>query len=293
METTTDAFEQATQNFEKDFSEGKTQGDSSSKTDQAPDNEGASAIFDLDKAQKFRLDGQEWTPKDIRAAMLRQQDYTRKTQELARERQEYQKYQKFDDNLRFDLKSVRMNPGLAQKFKEIYPEKYHPLLDAILDQALNNTQQTQSNTQQAQLDPSFLNEFNEVKSQVKRFEAERIEQAVKSTEAKIDVVFQRNLGKYKLADEETVLARAQAYLNQSGAEDIDDATWDKIFKDVHDRNQSRYADYYKTEVSKQQHASSRARDSAAGGGTPGQAPKKLSFEEATKAAISDLSRKSI
>src|SRR4051812_16401412 len=66
----------------------------------------ASAPFDLGKIDKFNWEGEEWSVKDLKNAVLRQKDYSQKTEAIAQDRKYY-------ENLSFDLAKVRENPALA------------------------------------------------------------------------------------------------------------------------------------------------------------------------------------
>ena len=100
-------------------------------------------IYDLEKLSKFKYQGQELTPKDLEAMILRQKDYTQKTQALSKERESFQSEQKFYENLYYDLNNVKNNPQLANEFIKIYPEKFHEYLKQVLGQ----TDQTQKQEQ--------------------------------------------------------------------------------------------------------------------------------------------------
>lgn len=244
----------------------------------------APSVYDLEKLEKFTYKGKEMTARDLESAMMRQQDYTKKTQEIAQER-------KYNDNLRSDLESVMRNPSLAEQFKSIYPEKYHGYLDFILNKAEAKTEMQQpTQAQQASWkdDPTYR-QFQSEFSEWKQFQtAEQQRQA----EATIDNVLQTMAGKYKISPEmkeiveEVVISRANIAAQQ-GME-LNNDTWDKIYKSAHDALTNAGRAYQKTLVTKQSEANLKAKDVAKGGGTPGQAPKKMSFKEATEAAIASM-----
>ncbi len=138
------------------------------------------AIVELDKLEKFKYRGKEWTPKDLEAATLRQSDYTKKTQELAQER-------RFVENLPYDLMAVSRDPAKASQFKQVYPEKFHQFLEDFLSSNQTNPQsqgvpQAPQGNQYQSLDPSIIKEFNSLKGIVhelqsgwKQTEAEKSE----------------------------------------------------------------------------------------------------------------------
>src|SRR3990167_2821971 len=81
-------------------------------------------IPELDKFERVKWEGKDWSLKDLKNSVLMHSDYSRKTQEISEER-------KFYDNLRYDLDAIRKNPDLESKFKELYPEKFHSYLDYV------------------------------------------------------------------------------------------------------------------------------------------------------------------
>ena len=210
------------------------------------------SIYDLDSAEKFKWQGREWTTKELQSSYMAHSDYTRKTQALAEER-------KFYDNLSYDLEAVKNNPGLMQEFKRVYPEKFHSYLNYVQSKQPD----TQAQTSQQGLDPKFV-------ERVERLERNIHEREVAAIEAELDAKFKQYSEKYPMADEEAVIARAQALINRG--DKITDQTWDNLWKSVHDRNQSLADKYYSTKVKEQKTANAKARDVGSGGGTVGRAP---------------------
>jgi hypothetical protein len=236
--------------------------------------------LELEKVERFKYEGREWTPQELKSAMMMQADYTRKTQEIAQERKYY-------ENLSSDLRSVRENPALAEEFKKVYPEKFHNYLEYISQntQSASQAQQYQQQSIQQQvvkpsIDPEFKARFEQLESAWK-------EQEVQKAQAQLDSIYDKFSKKYEMADERVVTATAQHLLSQGTK--LDESTWEKLFKQEHDRTQERYQAHYKNQIKQQQDAGKRARDAGPGGGTPGQAPVKRTFDEATAAALSDLS----
>lgn len=237
-------------------------------------------VLELDKLERFKYDGREWTPAELKSSIMRQDDYTRKTQEFAADRKYY-------DNLAADLKFVRENPAHAEDFRKLYPEKFHSYLEfAGSNQAAAQaqpTQQVQAQPSQAQLPQEFLSEFNELRSAWKQQETEK-------ELARIENVMGALAKKYEYADEQSVLATAQAAHAQAVQQfgkgtKLTDQQWEQIYQRDHERQLARYEGFYKTKISQQTEANKKARDAGAGGGTPGQAPVKRSFREAAEAAL--------
>lgn len=242
---------------------------------------------ELDKLEKFTFEGKEYTPKQVkewRDNGLRQADYTRKTQEFSQER-------RFYENLSADLKHVRGNPALVAEFRRIYPEKFWGYLEYVTGQA--GTPSTQpdpgsSKSQFASIDPEMVARFERLEQSVTQRDVEAISANLEAQE--------KTLGsKYPMADIEAVYAKAQAFLDSQAKLPKDEQSkltpelWDKIYKADHDKHEARYVARYKENVNKQKQAGLKARDSGAGGGMPGAAPKThKSIREARDALLADL-----
>lgn len=227
------------------------------------------SIYDLDSAEKFKWQGREWTTKELQSAYMAHSDYTRKTQALAEER-------RFYDNLSVDLDAVKHNPNLISEFKRVYPEKFHSYLSHVQPKQPEN-QYNQQNQQQS-IDPQFQQRFE-------RLEKQLHEKEVSAIEAELDAKFKQFSEKYPMADEEAVVARAQAILSRG--DKLTDQTWDNLWKSVHDRYQKLADDYYGKKIKEQKSASAKAKDVGSGGGTVGHAPyKPKTVKEATDALLS-------
>ena len=136
------------------------------------------SVLDLDSVDKFKFNGREWTPKDLKSAYMMQSDYTRKMQEIAQDR-------KYADNLSTDVSAVLANPELAEQFKKIYPPKYHAVLDKILEKALPKQGLERPGTS----DPVFMNRLERLEKQI-------FEREVMAAEAEIDSKFKTFNEKY-------------------------------------------------------------------------------------------------
>ncbi len=267
--------------------EGGATGPSESGSDLAPEVASAPSIAELDKLEKFKFEGQEYTPQELKKAILRQSDYTRKTQEFSQER-------RFYDNLNADLGKVRQNPTLAAEFKRTYPEKFHAYLE-YLSQGHANTQtqesQNQSSGQQSQtLDPRMQDGL----SRLERLENERIEEKTAANESMLENQEKTLSAKYPQADHERVYARAQALLDRNRSLPKDEQVkltpdvFERLYKSDHDKTKAGYDAYYKKQTNEQKQAGLRARDSGSGGAVPGGAPRKFkSIREARDALLED------
>lgn len=234
------------------------------------------SITELDKLEKFRFNGMELTPKELSQQMLRYSDYTRKTQEIAEERKYY-------ENLHYDLDAVKTNPSLANKFREVYPEKYHRYLNYVTSESREQAKgQSQAQTQ---LPPEITSRFEKID----KFEQYLREQEVKAAEAELESTLQPLAKKYPMADEEAALARAQSLVSQ-GVE-LNQQTWDKIFKGLHDKSEALWKSHQSAQVQKQKEAGRKAADVGSGGGIPGAKPQlPRTIKEATKMALESVQR---
>lgn len=236
-------------------------------------------ILDLDSLDRVSLGGKEWTLKDLKNSILMHQDYTKKTQTLAQERQRLEEQSKFDLNLRYDLQAVLDNPQLAAEFKKIYPKEYHDLLDKYLSLNQPSTQ-PDSTAQQPQIPKEFL-------SRVESIESKFFEKEIEAETAKIDAIIEKYSKQYDLAEVDLVLAKAQA-LSEKGTK-LDEKGWEHIFKTTHEALENRFKERYSKEFKKQQEASKNAKDVPPGGGIPGQAPvTPRTLKEAKEAMIASL-----
>lgn len=243
-------------------------------------NSSAQALIDLDSVEKFKFDGREMTLKDLRAERMMQADYTRKTTEISQERKYY-------DNLKIDLDAVKSNPSLAARFKAIYPEKFHHYLGYVAQPQASQGQNPQGEGR-PQMDQAVL-------ERIERIEAQERDRNLKAINAELDSKFKTLSGKYPLADEDLVIARAQQFLqskrdqaplSEQGPVTITDKEWDQLWKSSHDRIQSVAEKHYADKVNKQKNANAKGKDAASGGGIPGSAPNKpRTIKEAGAALI--------
>jgi len=266
------------QNESDNNSESRTQEVSPGSNNQ----EAAKAIFELDKAEKFMFKGKEWTLKELEQSMQFQSDYTRKTQELAKERQ-------FAENLSQDLENVFENPDLADEFKKIYPKKYHAALDRVLSTRERQDEYTGNKSGEASsLDQESIARLVEkaVQSKVAPIINTYTQRETAAIESKLEALAEKYSKQFKLADEDRVLAKAEKLHNEGTK--LTDQVWEKLWKDDHETGKSRFDAYQKEQFEQQKNANSKNRDIAKGGGVPGSAPKRETFKEATERAIREL-----
>ena len=236
-------------------------------------------IYDLEKLSKFKYQGQELTPKDLEAMILRQKDYTQKTQALSKERESFQSEQKFYENLYYDLNNVKNNPQLANEFIKIYPEKFHEYLKQVLGQ----TDQTQKQEQRPVYDV-------ETNSRLQKLESFYYEQEVAKNTQEINSTVDRLTQKYPDALPELAISRIYEAYNRG--EKITQDAWENAFKtadlEMKDLIKTKYGDL----VKKQTQVNNKSRDVESGGGTLGRAPQKFkSLSDVTNFAVKDLTNR--
>lgn len=235
------------------------------------------AIAELDKMDKFKLDGQEWTLKDLKAAIMRQKDYTQKTQSLSEERKTLQEEKKFHENLAWDLQKMRDNPALANEFVKVYPQAFHKYAEAFLK--TNNQPQGQQNVQQQpQVDVQLLSRVNTLEKFYQEQEVQKHEQAIEQTMTEMSA-------KYPDAANFREMVLGRAFEAQSRGTVLDKDTWETIFKQVDQEVSGVLKAKYSSLVKKQTEAHKKSQDVGAGGGAVGRAPVKFTkFDDLAKHA---------
>lgn len=239
--------------------------------------------LDLDKLERFRFQGKEWTPKELRNAQLRHEDYTRKTQELAETR-------KYSDNFAIDLQSVLRNPNRFEEFRKIYPKQFVQIAEEVLKSVKPSspTPQSTQSTESAQkpTDPrveEILSEWGQIKQEQQKAEIEQIH-------SWLDNQFETLSKKYDFANSEIVTARAEAASLQGTQ--ITKELLDKLFKANHEEIKGAWEKRYKSKVNEQLEKGKKAKDIGGGGGIAGEAPRGLkTLAEAKKAMLADFGAK--
>jgi hypothetical protein len=243
-------------------------------------------IYELEKLSKFKYQGQEMTPKDLEAAILRQKDYTQKTQSLSKEREawqtERQQEEKFYSNLYYDLNNVKNNPELASEFIKVYPEKFHSYLKQVLGQD-QQAQASQNQAQKPQYDVEMMSRMQKLETFYHEQEVAKNTQAINST---IDAMSK------KYPDAIAEMAIGRVYEAHNRGEQVTPETWETAFKTV----DAQMKDYVKAKygdlVKKQTEVNKKSRDVDSGGGTIGRAPQKFkNLGEVTSHAINDLTKR--
>lgn len=246
--------------------------------------ESAQAILDLEKAEKFLIGGKEYTWKQLQSERMLQSDYTRKTQAFAKEREQFEQQREMDSNFRADLPKILSNPQRLYELAQHYPKEYVDLARQYLE--LTPAQQRQVTEGGSSFDLNGLERIleNRLKPLVDRLD----QTETSAVHKQLDATFTAMQTKYPGVDEEFVLARLQGL--RANGRDIDDQQIEDVFKSLHERDQQRLEGYHKERLLKQSEANKKARDSAPGGGIPGQAPKKLKLGDVGAALRERFSR---
>lgn len=251
-----------------------------SATQHGERSQAVNSVTELDKLEKFRFEGQEYTPKALKEAILRMQDYTRKTQEHSRTVESFKQEQKFYDNLWADLEAVRKDRNLAAEFIKVYPEKFHQ----ALKQVLSETNGTNSNPQ-GQQGPHF---DVDLQNRLAKLEKVHQEQEIAKNTTEINSLIDKYSKQFPKAIPKLAIADVFEAYNQGVTPTAE--TWEQAFKSSQEYRESLVKADYGDLVKKQQQANQKARDVETGGGTPGRAPKKFgSLREVTEYAAESVS----
>lgn len=234
--------------------------------------------LDLDKLESFKLNGKDWTRKEFQDAILRREDYTRKTMELSEAR-------KYVDNFDIDLQYVMKNPKLLDEMRKVYPANYVAAAERILER-LHGQPQENNQPNAREVNP-LKGELDEIKGELNQWRQDKHQAEVTKIETWLDNQYQTLSKKYPFADAEIVSARAT--LLSDKRTEITDNVLDKLFKQSNEEIKTRFDKVYKEQVSKQLSTGARGKDTGSGGGIPGQAPiEPKTLKEAKAAMLKDL-----
>lgn len=253
--------------------------------------------FEANKGKKIKIGDQEFTLAELQKGHMRQQDYTRKTQELAQDR-------KFADNLDADLEKIAGDPALLVEFKRIYPPKYHALGDraARYSGKAAETNPGAGNKGDQKGDPELMAKIQKLEDAETKRAAEAREREIKSYEQEIETTMKELGPKFPLANDDLVLVKAQQLLHhlrvkaQERGEDagkvkLTKQHWERVYKLTHEQSEKAYQAHFNKQRQKQQGAHSQGRDVAAGGGAPGQAPAGMKLKDVKDHMIASLEAK--
>lgn len=259
----------------------------SSKAD-TPETTEESQVLDLDKLERFRFAGKEWSPKDLHNAYLMREDYTRKTQELSEAR-------KFAENFEADLGAVVENPSLFQKFRSVYPKFYVDLAERLLNSQMRrespaNSYEGRTPEKNAATNDPLTQRLGSIEQEFAEWKKAQYQTEVEKAQSWLDNQYSTLAKKYPEADPEVVTARAEVLARQGTQ--LTDKVLDKLFQQHHTQVSERFGKRYKEKVTQQVSIGNRSKDMAAGGGIPSDPPRTpKTIKEATEMAIADLSRR--
>jgi hypothetical protein len=275
--------------------------------------EEAQALTEIEKLERFKFGGKEWTPAEAKNAWLRQQDYTKKTQSLSEKEKAWEKqvseyreraegYSKYVQNFEIDIENVLRDPRLASEFKKIYPTEFHSILDKRLQGASSNVPRETTGTTQPTRDPYLESRLAQLEGHIKQREQldqqKVFEADVKANEAMLDSICDRLGKEYNFADQDAVLSRAEQMLSQMKPEQLSapnfqerwEAEMGKLFRQSHETHLGRYQAHYKEQITKQKQANSRGKDMGQGGATPARAPERLRLKDVKGHILSEMAK---
>jgi oligoendopeptidase F len=241
------------------------------------------SILDLDKLERFRFDGREWSRKELQDAYLMRKDYSQKTAELAEAR-------KYADNFESDLGKVLQDPKLLTRMKEVYPSSYVQLAERYL--AAQNPAASAQVPQQGvgESNKAYEERIAMLEGRFRDWDKRNFEAEVKSKESWLENQYSRLGTKYPHANKDSVILRASVLADQG--RDIDESVLEKLYKASNDETKTRWDELYKSKVDQQKKVSLQGKDTGTGGGVPGQAPRgHKTIKEARDAWLSTLETK--
>lgn len=241
------------------------------------------AVADLSKYKEVTINGQKMTIDDLQKSIMRQSDYTKKTQEVATER-------KYNANLAADLDKVKANPALASEFKRLYPAQYHAYLKYVTDSAPQTPPP-------GQLPPELMERFSRYDQFIDETSREKIAAQEQALEANLQTFETNLIKKYPKADAFSAYGYAENKIRQIEQEtgqkvspkDLNEQFMEPFFKASHDNLVKQFNQWNKEQAKQAQSNNRIAADTGRGGGTPGAAPGKIALknvgEEILKGAL--------
>lgn len=223
-------------------------------------------LVELDKLERFRFEGRDLTPKQLKDEILMRSDYTRKTQEVAEAR-------KYADNFEADLERVLEEPQLMAEFRKIYPAAYVK----AAERAIQN-QSTAPKSDDTSLPKEVREAVEWVKSHRGSLESSLQSLAEQRTQAAAETLEAHHTKlaeKYPYADPEAVDRRLQLVIEQGYKVTKDNLgkILENAYKIQHEKVAGMVKAYKSKKVEDQVTAGKQAKDSGPRGGVPGAAPR--------------------
>lgn len=236
----------------------------------------SSSVTDIDGLSEFTFQGEKYTPEQFHKILTEQKSYSEQVKS-------YQEEKKYLDNLDADLENVLQDPRLADRFKQLYPKKFHGILDKLLRDQNRQVETAQPNAQPS-LPKEFLNEFGQLKERLKFHEERAYQAEVQAAGAKLDAMLPPLFNKYPMAIEDQVYARAESML--ASGQKLTEKTWERLVRESHDVAQKKADQFYGSKLKSQLDKGQRGRDVGPGGATPSSTPNKpRTFDEAREAML--------
>lgn len=230
----------------------------------APDQSAAPApsVTDIDGLSEFTWQGEKWTPDRWSKIYQEHRSLSEQSKSFAEEK-------RFAENLDADLDSVLKDPTLASKFKELYPKKYHGIVDRVLRTGQGSAQPTPA---QNSLPPEVLARLENQDQRLKFFEERAYKAEVETASAHIDKVTKPLFDKFALANEDQVYARAETMI--SSGQKLTDAAWERLIRESHEHMTKKSDQFNGAKLKEQIEKGRRGADTGPGGSAPGQSPRK-------------------
>lgn len=223
----------------------------------------AAEILDLDGVSQFKFQGETFTPDRLTEVYQGFQKYGETSKYVEQDKNYW-------DNVQHDIEKVLKNPQRIGEFKQLYPERFHKLLDMAMGSSRQATE-TPANTQTPNALPKeVLDDIQGMKQKLSAFEQEKYQAQVEAASAKIDSILPKLLTKYELADEDKILFEAEKLLSKGHK--LTDATWERLAREDHERTSKKSDKFYQAKLKEQITKGKQGADTGVGGTTPGQAP---------------------
>jgi len=170
----------------------------------------------------------------------------------------------------------------SQHLDQIHFENLAQQLPRVVE-CLGNVSVQKETQEQPQGDPKLT----ALERKLEMLEQKEYQREREQAEKYIDSSIEKFSKKYELADQDLVLARAEVLISSNAK--LDDAAFEKIFKESHERNLERAKAHGEKMFKGQSQANSQAKDTSIGGGTPGQAPiVPKTIKDATRQIMADI-----
>lgn len=230
---------------------------------------------ELDKYNKFKFQGEEYTPEQFHELISE----NKRIKESG-----HGEDAKYWSNLDADLKKIQNNPQLISQFKQVYPKHFHRFVGQqnVTTKPIQTKKETSQN-----LPPEVRQEIDSLRQTVDELRLNNQQSAMQAELTQLDALVPDMLKQFPLASEDEVMARAEI-LSDKGVR-ITKAGWEKLFRTSHEGMRKRSDAFYKSEFKAQRDKSQKGLDVGSGGQAPGQAPVvPRTLAEATEAALKHL-----